>query len=106
MRIRPAIVIGTLCLSAAMLGGCSTTTTLDYQKLEDGIATGLAEQVGDEWTVTARRASPSRRARPSRARSPARDGTTVTITVTEDDEEGNVTWETVDPPPPRPRRTD
>ncbi len=96
MRIRPAIVLGTVCLSAALLGGCSTTTTLDYTKLQDGIATGLAEQVGGEWTVKCPEGQPVAKGTTFVCDVTNTDGTTATVKVTEDDEEGNVSWETVD----------
>jgi uncharacterized lipoprotein YmbA len=97
VRIRPVIVIVTLSLSAALLTGCSTTTTLDLTKLQDGIATGLTDQVGGEWTVVCPEGQAVAKGTTFECQVTSKtDGTTATIKVTEDDDQGNVTWETLD----------
>ncbi len=95
MRTRPAIAIAALCASAALLAGCSGASTLDNTKLTDGISSGLTEQLGGEWTVTCPEDQPLEQGYTFTCDVENAEGTSGQIKVTEDDAEGNVSWETI-----------
>lgn len=95
MRSTLARCAGAL-LAAAALTSCSTTSTLDIDKLESTIATEMEQQLdlpgtptitcpdeveieaGNVFNCTAELA-----------------GDSVEVQVTQDDDEGNVSWETL-----------
>jgi len=66
---------------------------LDVANLEDLVATQLAEQVGGEWTVTCPEDVPLEQGLTTDCEATSADGQSGTITVTQTDDQGNVSWE-------------
>ena len=94
MTVRSRVAAVTLLLPAVLLAGC--TQVLDTGKIEEEIESGIEEQTdtsvesvdcpgerelqeGDTFECTAT----------------APDGSSATVEVTQDDDEGNITWEVV-----------
>ncbi|MBK9737950.1 MAG: DUF4333 domain-containing protein [Actinobacteria bacterium] len=97
MTFVKSALIGTVLVAATLLAGCSSVSTLDTAKLQDGIVTGLADQLGGEWTVTCPADQKIGKGLTFNCEAVSKaDGTTGTIVVTQTDDEGNVTWETTD----------
>lgn len=83
--------VGVLTATALMLTGCSTT--IDVSKIETSVQDGLAEQVGGEWTVTCPDSMDVQAGLTTNCMATSADGQTLDINVTQDDDQGNVTWE-------------
>jgi len=96
MRVLRSTAIGGLVLATALLAGCSTSSNLDNAALQEKIAGGISEQVGGEWTVVCPADEPIKQGATFDCTATGADGTPVTITVTQDDDQGNITWATND----------
>lgn len=91
MKLLRAGIIGALCLSTALLVGCSKTLNTD--DVEGQISSGLTEQVGGEFTVDCPADPPAEAGGTFECTATSAEGQTATITVTQDDAEGNLSWE-------------
>ena len=94
MRILRSAAIGTLLLATTLLAGCSTSSNLDNAALQEKIASGISEQVGGEWTVVCPADQPIKQGATFDCTATGADGTTTAITVTQDDDQGNISWAT------------
>ncbi len=79
--------------SVALAAGCSSPPTLRSGDVEDQIASGLAEQVGGDFSVTCPTgiAAQTGTSFTCSVRDPS-DGSTVTVTVTQKDDAGGFDW--------------
>lgn len=84
--VAPVVVLA----AAALLAGCSKS--LDGSSIESQIADGLSSQAGGTWTVSCPSDIPAEQGATFTCTATGADGTTSTITVTQDDADGNVTW--------------
>lgn len=75
---------------AGLLAGCSSS--LDGNSIEGQIADGMATQAGGTWTVTCPSDIPIEQGATFTCEATGADGSISTITVTQDDADGNVTW--------------
>ena len=71
-------------------------TGLDVDKLETGVASDIAAQVGGDWTVTCPDDIPMQKDLTTTCDATSADGQSTTINVTQTDDQGNVNWETAD----------
>ena len=78
-------------LAAVIFAGCSTT--LDNTRLQQVIADGLLEQAGVTATVVCPADRPIKLGDVFTCTAATQDGQTLTITVTQTDDQGNVHWE-------------
>ena len=89
-----AVAWGAAILSVAALAACSTSKTLNTDDVQNAIQKGLSEQVGGTFTVTCPSDITAEKggtftcsvADPS-------DGSTATVTVTQEDADGQFNWE-------------
>lgn len=82
---------GVLTAGALLLTGC--TTTIDVASIETAVQDGLAEQVGGEWTVTCPDSMEVQAGLTTNCMATSAHGQTLDVNVTQDDDQGNVTWE-------------
>jgi hypothetical protein len=92
-RFATVAVVGAA--SALLLAGCSTSTTLDGAKAETTIAADLGTQVGGTWTVQCPDSIPLQKDLVTNCMATNADGQSVNINMTQTDDQGNVSWETV-----------
>lgn len=84
-----AAVVG----AALVLAGCSSSSTLRSGDVQTSIAEGLRSQVGGEFTVTCPSGMPAEQGATFTCQvTDQTGGTTVTVTVTETDDQGGFTW--------------
>ncbi len=76
-----------------MLAGCSMSSTLDTASLQDKVTTQITEQVGGTWTVVCPEDVPISTGATFTCTATDEAGATSTVTVTQTDDQGNVTWE-------------
>jgi hypothetical protein len=98
MRASVISVGAGLLLGSAVLSGCSTSSDLDIEKLQTTIATEMQSQLDLSGTPTVTCPDPV----PIEAGNvftctAELDGDTIDVKVTQTDDQGNVTWETVQP---------
>jgi hypothetical protein len=92
MQVRSILVAGLLALAAA---GC--TKQLDTAGLEDQLKTDLQERLGRAVTSVDCPTDVDAKAGVTfRCTAAGGDGSTTTIEVSQDDDQGHVTWEVVD----------
>ena len=93
MRRTPALLstVGVVAVSTLLLTACSTS--IDVSKIETSVQDGLAEQVGGEWTVTCPDSMEVQAGLTTNCLATSTTGETLDINVTQDDDQGNVTWE-------------
>lgn len=85
------LIVPMVALAAVgLLAGCSKS--LDGSSLQTQIADGMASQAGGTWTVTCPSDIPMEKDATFTCDATNTDGTTSTITVTQTDADGNVTW--------------
>ena len=86
------ILPATIAVSAALLiSGCSSTINVD--QLEQKVQDGLAEQLGGTWTVTCPDSMEVQAGLTTDCMATSDAGQTVDVNITQDDDQGNVTWE-------------
>jgi hypothetical protein len=87
----------TAILVAEVLTGCSSPGVVNDAALQQGISLELARQLGDPWQVDCPDGQPLETGHAFACEAVSTtDAATVTITVTVDDDEGHVSWQTVD----------
>jgi len=69
------------------------SNNLDVTKLQDTVASQLAEQLGGEWTVACPADVPLQQDLVTDCEATSADGQSGTITVTQTDDQGNISWE-------------
>jgi hypothetical protein len=97
MRASLAYIGAGLLLGTTVLSGCSSSN-LDIDKLETNIATEMQSQLGLSGTptVTCPDSVPIEQGNVFTCTAEL-DGDTVDVEVTQTDDKGNVSWETVQP---------
>lgn len=80
-----------LALAALTLAGCSSS--IDVADLETKVQDGLAEQVGGTWTVECPDSMEVQAGLTTNCMATSDTGETVEVNITQDDDQGNVTWE-------------
>ncbi len=97
--MRPLIVISAGALAIAALTGCSSTE-LDIPKLESTVAAEMKTQLNLPAEPTVTCPDPvSIEAGNVFTCTAELDGDTIDVEVTQTDDKGNVTWQTVQPTP-------
>jgi translation initiation factor IF-1 len=82
-----------LLASLALVGGCSRTTTLDANGLEEKLGTQVEKQLGTQGiTVHCPDDEPVKAGATFQCTATSAAGKTLTIEVTQTDDHGNVTW--------------
>lgn len=76
-----------------LLAGCSST--IDAASLETQVQDGLAEQVGGTWTVDCPDSMEIQAGLTAECLATKDDGQTLNVNVTQDDDQGNVTWKVI-----------
>lgn len=94
MRRPGAFAAAIATAGALLLTGCSTT--IDVNTLETSVQTGLAEQLGGEWTVQCPDSMEIQSGLTTNCMATNADGESVDVNVTQTDDQGNVTWETAE----------
>jgi len=84
--IAPVVVLAV----AGLLAGCGKT--LDGASIEGQIADGIGNQAGGTWTVSCPDSVDAKLGGTFTCEAKSEDGQTVTVDVTQDDDQGNVTW--------------
>ena len=88
---RAAALTATLGLGAALLVGCSST--LSQTDVQDKLAAGLSEQYGGSYAVTCPSdLTPQAGGTFTCDATNSADGSSVTINVSQDDDQGNLSW--------------
>ncbi len=86
------VLSAAVALSAALaITGCSSG--IDVDTLETTVAEGLAEQLGGEWTVQCPDSMEVQAGLTTNCMATDADGNSVDVNITQDDDQGNVTWE-------------
>ncbi|MHB1163694.1 MAG: DUF4333 domain-containing protein [Candidatus Nanopelagicales bacterium] len=94
MKLARTAAIAAACLSVVLLAGCAKS--LDSTQVSDAIDAALTEQFGGDFTVTCPSGIPAEAGNVFTCDvANAADGSTAQVQVTQDDAEGNVTWEVV-----------
>ena len=94
MKLARTAAIAAVCLSVGLLAGCSKS--LDSTQVSDAIDSALTEQFEGDFTVTCPSDIPAEAGNTFMCDvSNATDGSTAQVQVTQNDAEGNVTWEVV-----------
>jgi hypothetical protein len=81
--------------AAALLAGCGTTLLLNDANLESSIASWIEQQGAGTSTVTCPDDRPLQQGDVFECQAVLADGQTVTLQVTQTDNNGNVTWDIV-----------
>ena len=90
-------------LSALSLAACSSSASLQPADVEEQITRGLTEQVGGEFEVTCPSPLPAEAGYTFTCDvSDRTGGSTVTVTVVEDDDAGSFRWRVTMPGSPSP----
>lgn len=84
--IAPVVVLAV----AGLLAGCAKT--IDGSSIEGQIADGIGAQAGGTWTVSCPDSIDAKAGATFTCEAKSQDGQTVTVDVTQDDDQGNVTW--------------
>ena len=95
MNLKFGSLIGAIALATA-LSGCSVSiggSTLDTQKAEDEIATGIQDQTGIAVTVSCPEDVEIMAGAQFTCTATDSDGNQGPVTVTQEDDEGNVQWD-------------
>lgn len=79
--------------SALVLAGCSSS--IDVADLETQVQDGLAQQEGGTWTVQCPDSMEVQAGLTADCLATRDDGQTLEITITQDDDQGNITWKAV-----------
>ncbi|MDP1876590.1 MAG: DUF4333 domain-containing protein [Actinomycetota bacterium] len=94
MKFARTAAIAAACLSVGLLAGCAKS--LDSTQVSDAIDTSLTDQFEGDFTVTCPSDIPAEAGNVFTCDvSNATDGSTATVEVTQNDADGNVTWEVV-----------
>jgi hypothetical protein len=93
VRRTGSFVVSLAAAGLLLLTGCSTS--IDVGTLESSVQTGLAEQLGGEWTVQCPDSMEVQAGLTTNCMATSADGQAVDVNVTQTDDQGNVTWETV-----------
>lgn len=91
MRRSGAFAAAIATAGALLLTGCSTS--IDVNTLETSVQTGLAEQLGGDWTVQCPDSMEIQSGLTTNCMATNADGESVDVNVTQTDDQGNVTWE-------------
>jgi ornithine carbamoyltransferase len=91
VRRTGAIAVAIATAGVMLLSGCSTT--IDVGTLESSVQTGLAEQLGGEWTVQCPDSMEVQAGLTTNCMATSAAGETLEVNVTQTDDQGNVTWE-------------
>jgi hypothetical protein len=82
-----------LLASLALVGGCSRTKTLDANDLEETLRAKIEQQLGAHGvTVDCPDDEPAKAGATFQCTATSAAGKTLTIEVTQTDDQGNVTW--------------
>ncbi len=87
--LRPAAALG---LTAAFLVSCTGSLTLNNDTLQQKITEGLQQQAGVQAVVTCPDDRPLKAGDTFHCSAVTADGSTLTITVVQTDDQGNVNW--------------
>lgn len=88
---RTTALLGALCLTVGLLAACSNS--LSQTDVQDKLKQGMTEQLGGEYTVTCPSDIPVSAGATFTCDATGADGSTGTISVTQDDDQGNLSWE-------------
>lgn len=92
MRLgRTTALLGALFVSVGLLAACSNS--LSQTDVQDKLQQGMAEQLGGTYVVTCPSEIPLSAGSTFSCEAVGDDGSTGTITVTQEDDQGNLTWE-------------
>jgi Domain of unknown function (DUF4333) len=91
VRRTGAIAVSLVAAGVLLLAGCSTS--IDVDTLEQSVQTGLAEQLGGEWTVQCPDSMEVQAGLTTNCMATSAEGEAVDVNVTQTDDQGNVTWE-------------
>ena len=93
LRSTRALALAAAILSVTALAGCSTTKTLSTDDVQNAIQKGLSDQVGGTFTVTCPSDITAEKGGTFTCSvANASDGSTATVTVTQEDAEGQFNW--------------
>jgi hypothetical protein len=90
---RTAALFGALAVTVGLLAACSSS--LSQTDVQDKLQQGLTEQLGGEYTVTCPSDIPVQSGGTFTCDVTSTDGSTAKINVTQNDDQGNLTWEIV-----------
>lgn len=88
---RTTAMLGALIATVGLLAACSNS--LSQSDVQDKLTQGMSEQLGGEYTVTCPSDIPVAAGATFTCDATGADGSTGVITVTQDDDQGNLTWE-------------
>ncbi len=88
---RTAALLGALCLSVGLMTACSSS--LSQSDVQDKLSQGMTDQLGGTYTVTCPSDIPISAGSTFTCDAVGDDGSMGIITVTQDDDQGNLTWE-------------
>jgi hypothetical protein len=94
VRRAGAVAVSLAAAGLVLLSGCSTS--IDVDTLEQSVQTGLAEQLGGEWTVQCPDSMEIQAGLTTNCMATSDGGESVDVNITQTDDQGNVTWETVE----------
>ena len=88
---RIAALLGAVFLSAGLIAACSSS--LSQTDVQDKLKQGMSEQLGGDFTVNCPSDIPVSVGASFTCDTTGADGSTGTIAVTQDDDQGNLSWE-------------
>ena len=95
MRRTGAFAVALTAAGVLLLTGCSSS--IDVASLETTVQDGLAEQVGGTWTVECPDSMEVQAGLSTNCMATRDDGQTLDVAITQDDDQGNVTWKVDNP---------
>lgn len=88
---RIATLLGAVALTTGLLAACSSS--LDQADVQTKLQQGMTEQLGGDFTVTCPSDLPLAAGATFTCDTTGADGSTGVIVVTEDDDQGNLSWQ-------------
>ena len=88
---RLAALLGAAFLTAGLVAGCSSS--LDQADVQSKLSQGMTDQLGGDYTVSCPSDIPLSAGSTFSCTTSGADGSTGVITVTQDDDQGNLSWE-------------
>ena len=88
---RMTALVGALAMTVGLLAACSNS--LSQSDVQDKLTQGMSDQLGGEYTVSCPSDIPVAAGATFTCEATGADGSSGVITVTQDDDQGNLSWE-------------
>lgn len=88
---RTSALIGAIAVAVGLLAACSSS--LSQTDVQDKLTAGMSEQIGGDYTISCPSDIPATAGGTFMCDTTGADGSTGVITVTQTDDQGNLSWE-------------